>query len=139
VALQNGYVSMKIIVQWQFVDNVSCPIWIDCPHSKSPNFPFPSSSSSSFFRQEADLLQGIRWRVKWEMSHGFSHSWSSCSFGSHNHSVSSPGSVSGSVGGIPHLLHIGITHLLQNTQNTIKLNHAQHSTTNPKPHHPNNK
>jgi len=43
------------------------------------------------------------------------------------------------VGGIPHLLHIGITHLLQNTQNTIKLNHAQHSTTNLKPHHPNNK
>ena len=37
-----------------------------------------------------------------EMSCGFSHPLSSCSCGSHNHSVSSPGIVSGSVSGTPH-------------------------------------
>ncbi|QCD79839.1 uncharacterized protein LOC114176378 [Vigna unguiculata] len=36
------------------------------------------------------------------MSCGFSHPLSSCSCGSHNHSVSSPGIVSGSVSGTPH-------------------------------------
>jgi len=36
------------------------------------------------------------------MSCYFSHPWSSCSCGSHNHSVSSPATVSGSVGGTPH-------------------------------------
>jgi len=37
-----------------------------------------------------------------EMSRGFSHPLSSCSCGSRNHSVSSPGTVSGSVSGTPH-------------------------------------
>ncbi|QCD95483.1 hypothetical protein DEO72_LG6g176 [Vigna unguiculata] len=36
------------------------------------------------------------------MSRGFSHPLSSCSCGSRNHSVSSPGTVSGSVSGTPH-------------------------------------
>ncbi|QCD89247.1 hypothetical protein DEO72_LG4g190 [Vigna unguiculata] len=36
------------------------------------------------------------------MSRGFSHLWSSCSCGSHNHNVSSPATVSGSLGGTPH-------------------------------------
>ncbi|QCD89382.1 hypothetical protein DEO72_LG4g327 [Vigna unguiculata] len=40
------------------------------------------------------------------MSRGFSHPWSSCSCGSHNHNVSSPATVSGSVGGTP-LCHCG--------------------------------
>ncbi|QCE11509.1 hypothetical protein DEO72_LG10g2742 [Vigna unguiculata] len=36
------------------------------------------------------------------MSRGFSHPLSSCSCGSRNHSVSSPGTVSGSMSGTPH-------------------------------------
>ncbi|QCE09852.1 hypothetical protein DEO72_LG10g1075 [Vigna unguiculata] len=36
------------------------------------------------------------------MSRDFSHPWLSYSCGSHNHNVSSPAIVSGSVGGTPH-------------------------------------
>ena len=77
MALQNGYVSMKIIVQWQLVQ------W-----------------SGSLF------AAGVKWLANREMSRGFSHPWSSCSCGSHNHNVSSPATVSGSVGGTP-LCHCG--------------------------------